>query len=726
MNKPDLAAPAPASAFWRSLTRVDKAKINDLWLAARNALAVAIPLAIGVAIGNSIAGVAVATGALNVSYADGKDPYLGRARRILLWSFLSAIAVFIGSLAGASHTATIVTAALWAFAAGMMLGISPNAGDLGLNTLVSVIVFESRGVPTPIGAFYTGLLVLGGGVLQTLFAVIFWPVRRDKPEREAVGSVYSELAKEVDPDYESAPFSVTAVPSTQIQDTLSALGRDRSVAGERYRLLFDQADRLRLSVYLVNRLRDGLGERDDQDTEEQADAAAMLDRLLRSTAALLHAVADCLLETKPKQTLADLQATIDQIANEAQTLKHARNLNLGEKIAGAVDVLAGQLRLVEQLTDHTTPQGARAFLKRAHELPWRLQASNWLATMRAGLDWRSPIFRHALRLTVCIIAADLIERGITWQRTYWLPMTVAVVLKPDFTTTFSRGALRLLGTVAGLLLATILYLVLPEGAVTQLLLVGVFTFFLRYLGPANYGVFTVAVSGLIVFLIAATGTAPADVVWARGLNTVAGGLLALVAYAVWPTWERVTVPDALAQMIDATRAYFQEVSESFNAVDGKVARALLDERRKAWRQARTAAEASVERVASEPGTSAATLDCLQSIMASSFALIYCVMGLEAGVIETETHTKPEALQAFARDVDFTLYYLAAALRGDRFSERTLPVLREDHRRMLEARDQFSANDQYVLLETDRLTVSLNTLREQVVRYRTTCSSDTIS
>jgi hypothetical protein len=43
-------------------------------------------------------------------------------------------------------------------------------------------------------------------------------------------------------------------------------------------------------------------------------------------------------------------------------------------------------------------------------------------------------------------------------------------------------------------------------------------------------------------------------------------------------------------------------------------------------------------------------------------------------------------------------------------------LREDHRRLLEARDSFSQDDGHVLAETDRLTVSLNTLREQVMRY----------
>ena len=135
-------------------------------------------------------------------------------------------------------------------------------------------------------------------------------------------------------------------------------------------------------------------------------------------------------------------------------------------------------------------------------------------------------------------------------------MTVAVVLKPDFTSTFSRGVLRLLGTFAGLILATALFHLLPVSAMTQLLLVGAFTFCLRYWGPANYGIFTLSVSGLVVFLIAATGNSPGDVVAARALNTLAGGLLALVAYALWPTWERTQVSDGFAEMIDASRSVF--------------------------------------------------------------------------------------------------------------------------------------------------------------------------
>ena len=383
-------------------------------------------------------------------------------------------------------------------------------------------------------------------------------------------------------------------------------------------------------------------------------------------------------------------------------------------------MVAGQLRLVVQLAEKSTREDASELTAGGLAPPLRLQLAGALATLRANLDFRSAVCRHAIRLGLCVALGDAIERAVNWQRAYWLPMTVAVILKPDFTSTFSRGVLRLIGTFSGLMLATTLYLALPRSPLTQVLLVGVFTFFLRYLGPANYGVFTVAVSGLIVFLIAATGaSSPQQVVVARALNTTAGGLLALLAYALWPTWERTQVPDAMAAMFDATRSYFQVVMEHLTS-KGECMNPALDDTRRAWRRARTTAEASVDRVLVEPGANAGARDCLSSMLASSHSLVYAIMGLEAGTVKTELHTSPDALNIFARDVDFTLYFLSAALRGSHPATQSLPQLREDHRRLVESRAAFSVDDEYILLETDRLTVSLNTLREQTMRYVNGC------
>lgn len=706
--------PSPAKAFWQTIKRLDKSKLNSRWLAFRNALGVALPLAVGIAVDRRIGAVAITTGALNVSYSDGRDPYPQRARRMLAWSALGAIAVFTGSVTGKYHFAAILMAAVWAFVAGMLVSISSRAGDLGLNTLVVLIVFAARGALSPKGALIAASLVLGGGLLQTLFALLFWPVNRYEPERRAIGKVYVDLSEEVNPHNEvEASTPLNPLPAN-VQDVVSALGRDHSIDGERFRLLFDQADRLRLSIYALGRLRSELRHEAHAHRQSQP-ASGVIDEILEFASTLLRTAGECLLRGGAVADQPDVVQKLNRLLREAQAHTKEEGSALGSEIASAVDVLGGQLRLVVQLASHSITPGMEEFAK--HELAptWKLRLTGSLATLRANLDLRSGVCRHAIRLAVCVALADAIGRSISWERSYWLPMTVAVVLKPDFTTTISRGALRLLGTYAGLVLATLLYHIVPGSLITPVLLVGIFAFFLRWVGPANYGVFSVAISGLIVFLIAETGVPPAQAVVQRFLNTTAGGIFALIAYALWPTWERKAVPDAMADMLDGCRDYFQAVAQRLMHDDAKL-EAALDETRREWRRVRSNAEASVDRVASEPGISAAKLDCLTSMLASSHALVHAVMGLEAGAAQLSAQPAAGAFEAFAIDVEFTLYFLAAALRGSRSATQELPDIRRDHRLLVEAREPSSPGSEFLLIETDRLAVSLNTLREQVIRY----------
>ncbi len=631
--------PSAALAFWHTVTRLDKSKINSKWMAFRNSMAVALPLGIGIALGNPLGAVAITTGALNVSYSDGRDPYAQRARRMLTWSILGAIAVFTGSATGNYHWAIVLVTAAWAFVAGMCVSVSTRAGDLGLNTLVVLIVFGARGALSPKGALEAALLVLAGGLLQTVFALLFWPIRRYDPERRAIGAVYIELAKEVDPHSDMLASGPLSAPSTQVQDTLAALGRDHTLEGERFRLLFDQADRIRLSIFMLDRLRSEVMHAQRKYGTEEQNPAECIDRLLNISAKLLSGIGACLISGECVKDEATLLRDLHQVVTNAHSLQGASATSLANDIASAVDVLAGQLRAITELANHAIPAGLEAFAEREAAQPWRLQVAGWLGTLRANLYLHSASFRHAVRLTVCVAMGDAIGRSINGQRAYWIPMTIAVVLKPDFTTTFSRGVLRLFGTFGGLILATILYHALPASAFRQLFLVGIFTFALRWVGPANYGVFSVAVSGLIVFLIAATGVSPAEVVVQRAVNTAVGGVFALIAYALWPTWERTQVSDALAEMLDACRAYFRAVVQRFGREDVTL-EADLDESRRAWRRARSNAEASVDRVSSEPKITAEKLGCLTSILASSHALAHAMMGLEAGLIQRPPHTPP--------------------------------------------------------------------------------------
>src|SRR5215813_13636554 len=108
--------PAPRSSFWATVARFDSKLLAPV-MALRNAIGVAIPLAAGLLAHNAGGGVLGATGALNVCFSDGTDPYRQRARRMLAASFFVSLAVFAGRFTGRDHALAITLEAVFAFAA---------------------------------------------------------------------------------------------------------------------------------------------------------------------------------------------------------------------------------------------------------------------------------------------------------------------------------------------------------------------------------------------------------------------------------------------------------------------------------------------------------------------------------------------------------------------------------------------------------------------------------
>ncbi len=241
MQRPGLLNQA---ARWRDLTRFDKGKVAAE-VAIRNTIGIVLPLIAGALLGNPSAGAVGALGALGVSYRDSRDPYVTRARRMLLSSVLIGVAVTLGAIAGRNNIAAVATATLWAFGAGMMVLFGLQAGNLGVTTIVTLVVFAARRL-TPVEAVETGLVAATGGVLQTLLSVVLWPVHRYEPERAILGSLYSALAR-----LAVSPAGAGGAPpgTAQLAETgkiLASLARDRSMEAERYIFLVNQAERIRI------------------------------------------------------------------------------------------------------------------------------------------------------------------------------------------------------------------------------------------------------------------------------------------------------------------------------------------------------------------------------------------------------------------------------------------------------------------------------------------------
>jgi uncharacterized membrane protein YccC len=694
----------PLRTLWRALVRFDSQKIIPQ-IAVRNTAGFSLAVILGTLLVSPSTGVVAALGALNVSFSDGLDPYRFRARRMLSASVLSGVAVLAGALSGHSNTAAVIVAAAWAFAAGMLVALGTTAADLGVVTVVTVVVFAAK--PLPWGqALEAGVVATLGGLIQTLLSTFLWPLRRYEPERRILAQIYRTLGDVA----QAPPAGIEAPPmTTQItdaQDALAPLARDHSVEAERHVFLLAQAERIRLSILNAGRLQRRIA-RD----EGGAEAAAVLQKILGCAAGAIRLIGDRISDgdaavdtdeavAKLTGCLVELDAlrTAPDTSFFAALLRDARrqSITLRSQIRAAASAAAAKDNYL----------GAAEAGERPADAPpdWRLRFQGYRARLLANLSLDSTVFRHAVRMAVCLAIGDIIGRAIVMQRTYWIPMTIAIVLKPDFTSTFARGVLRIGGTMVGLVFATLLFHAIHTGVTTDIALMAAFTLLLRWTGPANYGIFVFAVSGLVVLLIAVTGVTPADVIAARALNTLAGGMLALTAYAVWPTWEKTQTRAALAEMLESYREYTRAVLGAWQGAS----RAPINSVRLQGRRARSNAQASVERMVGEPGITGRQTVALNTILVHSHSFVHAVMAMESHLYRARREPTPAWMPAFAESVDHALGTLIARVRST-------PAVAKRMKIDVEVPAPGTGGNEITEIEADRVRVSVRSLAEEISR-----------
>src|SRR5882724_4943807 len=234
-QQPGIPAKPPSavsSEWWRRLLQIvlqfDKRKMQPQ-MALRNTAGVILPLIAGYALGMPRGGLAMASGALNVSYSDGNDPYAQRAKRMLASTVWCSIAVLIGGLSAHSNTMAIVAATGWAFIAGMLVSVGSTAGDVGVISTVVLLVYSAQPL-TAIQALQAAGLALCGGLLQIGLSVALWPVQRYEPERRSLAALYAELARIATHPAEATAAPLATREIAQAHEVLNNLATDMSLS----------------------------------------------------------------------------------------------------------------------------------------------------------------------------------------------------------------------------------------------------------------------------------------------------------------------------------------------------------------------------------------------------------------------------------------------------------------------------------------------------------------
>ncbi|QOT76071.1 FUSC family protein [Cupriavidus basilensis] len=260
---------------------------------------------------------------------------------------------------------------------------------------------------------------------------------------------------------------------------------------------------------------------------------------------------------RPSYASVDYREELRAVAHEiAQLRYHHINPAAMTAVAETLDMIKGAIVLVEQLHEASrTPVEPSKVLPGPDMTPFLTRQRYELKVLRDNLNWKSPAFRFALRITMAVGAGLWIAEHLPYvSHSYWILLTIIVILKPNFSMTKQRYNDRLIGTLIGCVIAVGVLKVVHQ----PLILLGVL--FLALVASTAFSTIKyryTAVAACVQVLIQINLLVPGSstVAGERLIDTVIGGVIATVFSFVLPSWEYRALPALVENVLQANRRY---------------------------------------------------------------------------------------------------------------------------------------------------------------------------
>ncbi|NVM94338.1 FUSC family protein [Arthrobacter wenxiniae] len=705
---------AVAATFRKSL-RLDFSQ-SDPVVAARNACGVAVPLVLGVALGNTSIAVFGAVGALFASFADRPGSYRLRLARMGVTSLAAGVGGGLSVLCGHSVPLSLLLVAVFAFATGMLLSLGVNVAQVGTAATAVAIVLNRFPLP-PSAALQIAAVVTAAGLVQSLLALAGWPLHRHAPERAVLADLYEGLSARTRSAHPKMTAPGAGVLLDKARATITGFGHGHGPSMLSYRGLLDEGERIRLEVMALGYCLERFERAAAQD---QYDAVR---RLLREAGLALDGVSAALRRGRVFDDTA-LAPVAEAAARLRDVMARHPDSPTGRFASLHARALAGQLRACARMVTPGAVEGrVEQRAGRVGGVRMSLQAP--LGVLRANLRLDSAVARHAVRLTVLVTATDWLARLLPGSdRGYWIPLMVLLLLRPDFAATLHRTSSRLAGTLVGLGVGTGATYLLGHGSPYALVaLIAVFVFGVRLSGAPNAFFMGIWTAAYLVALLELAGIPAGAVALPRLLDTLVAGILAVAATVVWPAWERTYLPARIAGLLAAYRHYLAAITDPERNKEG------IDATRIRARLARSNAQASLERTQAEPVAGQSALFTAEGVLVQSHLLVQAAMILDAARLSLRAGEQPveglmRQLAPFMADCTTTLKACETAVAGG-VPPRGAVALRASYLALREAmqRDPVQAETvQVAVLDAaDRIANALDTtvhlLKERGARSR---------
>ncbi|MEU2504958.1 FUSC family protein [Streptomyces sp. NPDC007863] len=522
----------------RSGLTVERRRLAPV-VAARGALGLALVVGFSLAFFGPAVAASSAFGAFQAAIATFQRSWRPRPTLALASGGSLAVSTFLGYLTGAHTVLFLALLVLWTFLSGLAWAAGPTAGIIASSNVAIMLVTVT--LPTSVAtAAGHAAMIFTGGVVQAALVVLL-PVRPWGAQRDALADALAaeaDYARRLrhDPVASFDPVPLMTARSAAAVTPWQARRRPVELHGPR-RL----AERIRPVLASLADPAVGApaeGPQRDRVRELLAAAGEVLD-------AAAHAIRHGGPVRLPPAAVAALRTP------DTGTILSDRSHRVALRLAA---LLGDVVETAEPRTETAGPEPSHPSAPRARPTLLRLLPLV-VARMRAEVRPGSAILRHALRVSAVTAAGYLLGLVLPFGHGYWAPMTSVMVMRPDFSQTYSRSVARFGGTLVGVGLASAVVQTAHPGTYLSAGLAVLCAFGMYLLMKTGYAVSQVCVAAYVVFLLGMEGSGAAQTVRDRVLLTLLGGLLAMLSYAVYPAWETPRLRGRLADWLTTSGRY---------------------------------------------------------------------------------------------------------------------------------------------------------------------------
>jgi uncharacterized membrane protein YccC len=190
--------------------------------------------------------------------------------------------------------------------------------------------------------------------------------------------------------------------------------------------------------------------------------------------------------------------------------------------------------------------------------------------LRAHWRRNDVFFLHAVRLTLSFLVAVSLAQLLDLPHSYWMPMTVAWISKPDLSGTTMRIVSRIFGTLLGVFLIGLAFSIFVPNDLGLALIIGFGGFVVLVFLFSNYAL---AVTGITIFaltLFELIGDPVNETIGMRIVSTVTAGVIVFIVALLIPNRSGSKVELVLSEMVNDLDNYSDKILRSIDDRNGEL------------------------------------------------------------------------------------------------------------------------------------------------------------